>query len=389
MTVANDGAIYTAVETDKSVWQQFPNQQGGRGFGGLNGCPTAISAGAQYVWVLSQCSGPTHVIRLDPRQGLQTSSQTLTGGGLDILAHRGQVWVAHFNKTHALSVIDENTLAVRIPAIQGSFALLTGSGNTVYAAGTADSGHEVVMAIHPSTLQELRRHVVDQRIALIADDDRHVVALGEQGKIWVFSANNLELQRIINLRVGTLDSRAMLLLGDDIYLTNNQQQGSDSGAVLVVSGWRPASVPARSAAPAQGMPGGSQGMPGSAQGMPGGSQGMPGTAQGMPGGSQGMPGTAQGMPSATQVMPGAATATMPSPLPDASATACPYQIVNVASSSVAWLYEDPDASARKIVAVPSDARGLVADRCLRDWCHVTFRGANGWVQRTNIQPTCN
>jgi SH3-like domain-containing protein len=63
--------------------------------------------------------------------------------------------------------------------------------------------------------------------------------------------------------------------------------------------------------------------------------------------------------------------------------------VNAPPSGAVWLYEDPDASARKMVAVPPDAKGLVADRCLQNWCHVTFRGATGWVERNNIQPTCN
>jgi hypothetical protein len=356
MTFASDGAIYTAVETDNLIWQQFPDQQRGRAISGLNGCPTGV-ASDQHVWVLSQCSGRTHVIRLDPRGGRHTASRMLTGGGVDIMASQGQVWVAHFEKANGLSVIDEQTMAVRTPSIQGSFRALTASGSTVYAAGlVSDSGQEVVMSINPKTLQEMRRQIVDQRILLMADDDRHVIAVGQGGRIWVFSASNLELQRVINVRTGNFDPRAILLLGDDLYLANNEQQQGGNGAILVFTGWRPADMPARAPAPAA-------------------AQGMPGSAQGMPGGSSAAP------------SPGPAAAAVPAPGP--AATACPYQVVNAPPSGAVWLYEDPDASARKMVAVPPDAKGLVADRCLQNWCHVTFRGATGWVERNNIQPTCN
>ncbi len=367
MAFANDGAVYTIVETDNLVWQQFPNQQRGRAIGDLNGCPTGISAGDQNVWILSQCSGRTHVIRLDPRNGNHTPSRMLTGGGVDILAHRGQVWVAHFEKGNALSVINEQTLAVRTPAIQGSFRALTGSGNIVYAAGQVrDGGQEVVMAINPSTLQETRRQLVDQRVLLMADDDRHVVAVGQNGKIWVYAANTLELLRVINLRVGNFDTRSILLIGDDIYLTNNQQQGSSTGAILVLTNWRPTHTVGAPALPARQLP----------------QQAAPNVQpQLMP--SQ-MPQAAPNpMPPAVQPGPAPGGA-----LPSAG-TECPYQVANVPPDNVVWLYEDPDTSARRIVAVPPDARGLVADRCLRDWCHVAFRGANGWVARSNIRPTCN
>jgi len=203
---------------------------------------------------------------------------------------------------------------------QGERQVVTASGGNVYVGGTPSEGGNrgIIAMINPSTLQELRRENVDQRVVVVTNDETNVVAVGDKGKIWVLSADGLALQRTVTLSV-KVEPRAALILGDDLYLSSGQQQG-ENGAALILSGWRPSPVP---------------------------------------------------------------------PPAPSGATDCPFEVVNVGGSETVWMYEDPDTQAPKVVAMPPNARGLVADRCIRDWCHVSFRGAAGWIERRRIKSACS
>jgi hypothetical protein len=344
MTFANDGAIYTLVETDNQIWQQFPKMAQGKAIGGLDGgCPVYLTSGDQHVFGLSSCgTQPSRLTRIDP-QGNRRSVITLPGSATQLVAAHSQVWV---NTPGAPSVVDEQTLAVRTAAIKpvpgvnlGPFAE---NGAAVFL-GTQGAGNaHFVLAIDPKTLQETARQAVDQQLAVMTSDEKHVVAIGLFGKIFVLSADRLELVRVINLQLPKVDPRTALIIGDDLYITNNQQQG-EFGALLVLSNWRPPAVVAQ---PQQTPP--------------------PQPPQGTP---------APQPPTQPPATPGV--------------TDCPYQVMNIGDATGIWMYQDPDLGATKVLAVPADSKGLVADRCLANWCHVTFRGSSGWVQRSRIQAYCN
>jgi SH3-like domain-containing protein len=53
------------------------------------------------------------------------------------------------------------------------------------------------------------------------------------------------------------------------------------------------------------------------------------------------------------------------------------------------MYQDPDTGAAQVSAIPPAAKGLVVDRCLVGWCHLSFRADSGWVQSHHLQPLCN
>jgi hypothetical protein len=327
MTFAVDGAIYTLVETDNQIWQQFPKSGQGRAIGGLDGgCPVYLTSGDQYLWGLSSCGAQTRLSRIDP-QGNRRSVVSLGGSATQLGVSQGKVWV---NTPGAPSVVDEQSLAVRAAAIKPvpgvNLGPFTENGAKVFLGTQGGGSAHAVLAIDPATLQETARQAVDQQIAVMASDEKHVVAVGLFGKIFVLSADRLELVRVINMQLRQADPRAALILGDDLYITNNQQQG-EFGALLVLSNWRPAAV----------------------------------------------------VPSPQQ----------PQQAPAPGATDCPYQVVNLGDATGIWMYQDPDLGAPKVLAVPADSKGLVADRCLANWCHVTFRGASGWVQRSRIQAYCN
>jgi hypothetical protein len=244
-------------------------------------------------------------------------------------------------------VLDGQSLSIQKANLPGVSAwALTANGARVHVGGSTGEGaaQGVVVSVDPATLQEVRRQVVDQSVAFITDDERNVVAVGKNGRIYVFSAGGLELQRTIDMPgiSFTSDSgpRSVMIQGDNLLVANGQQFG-ENGAILVLSGWRPAAMPVQPAPP---------------------------------------PANPAAMPVAPPQPPSNSTA---------GATDCPDRVASGGDSTGIWRYEDPDMSATKVEAIPSESTGLVADRCLTTWCHVSFRGKNGWVQRKSIQAVCN
>jgi hypothetical protein len=138
--------------------------------------------------------------------------------------------------------------------------------------------------------------------------------------------------RVITLTGGPFKPRAAAIRGDDLYLSSGQHFG-ENGAILVVRGWRP-------------------------------------------GGAMSPP-----------HMPPAAP---PRAEPPGANQDCQYpQRADVAGHDAAWMHRDPDPDAPKIMGVPAGAQGLSADRCIRSWCHVSFRGTSGWVEKRSIRMQCN
>jgi hypothetical protein len=350
MTLAN-GAIYALVETDKLVWQQVPSAAQGKTLTGLDGCPTGIAAG-QYLWVLSEpdCSSAgSRLMRIDLQNWGRASSQPLNQWDQAVAVSQGKVWVAHA-RSPVLSVVDEQTLAVRTADLQGaSLWSIAACCGEIHAGGRIgnDNNQGIVAAIDPATMQERRRQLINQRIAAIADDAKNVVAIGEKGAIWVFSQNGIEFQRLVALSSGAFEPEAAIIVGDTLYISQQQRQG-ENGAILVVNGWRPAAAPAAPITPVAPQP-----------------QAPAAT------------------PAPAPTKPPAAAAT---PTPSILSTNCPFHVINVPDEL--GMYQNADAGGPKVGTIPAGARGLTADRCVSGWCHVTFGNSTGWVQSQYLQPDC-
>ncbi|MGB6535035.1 MAG: hypothetical protein WBF58_03635 [Xanthobacteraceae bacterium] len=341
MATFTDGAVYALVQTDKRLWQQFPTVAKGKSFTGLSGCPTGLASGDQALWILSEpncSSGNSVLIRLNPGTNARATSGSLGDGAQAIVATPGKVWVAN-TRSPSLHVVDQQTLAIQQSDIQGAalWALAT-NGSNLFAGGVLGN-QGVVVSIDPGSGRELARQVVDQKIYQMAADGQSVVALSNEGNVYVFSAATLQLQRVITLTTpyGGIAAgggpKAALIVGNNLYISSGQQVG-ENGALLVLSNWRPAvAINAPPPAPA------------------------------------------------------------PQPAPSAAPPAitvanCPYQIINTGDATGIWMYQNPDTSAPQVMAIPAASKGLVVDRCLVGWCHVTFQDKSGWVESGHIQPTC-
>jgi outer membrane protein assembly factor BamB len=264
MATYTDGAVYSLVQTDKILWQQFPAQSGGKPFTGLPGCPTALTAGDQAMWILSEpnCSSEdSFLIRLDPRTGARTNSGSLGDSAQAILATPGKIFVAA-TRSPNLAIVNQKSMAIQKADIPGVELWALAANDSQLFAGGLRGEQGVLVAIDPASGRELQRQSVGQKIFQIAADKTHVVALSNEGSAYVFSAATLQLQRVVTVTPpyggisaggGVRDAR---IIGDILYITSGQQFG-ENGALLALGNWRPAAAaptPAAKATPAASAP---------------------------------------------------------------------------------------------------------------------------------------
>lgn len=237
MASAGNGWTYALVETDKTVWRQ-PGNGNGSVLAHLAGCPQdmTLAGGTPWVLVMPDCSSAqSQVVRVDPGSGQQATSPLLGEWGQAMTAVGGQIWVAHA-RGPAISVTEQATMRTNwVDARGASLWSLTANSTAVYAGGRIEENNDagLVVMFDPQRQIEMRRATVSERVAEIASNDQHVVAVGAKGTIWVLSAQDLSLEQTITLTTGAFEPKAALLLGNTLLVTAGTYQGN-SGAILIV-----------------------------------------------------------------------------------------------------------------------------------------------------------
>jgi hypothetical protein len=242
MEATSDGRVYSLVQTDKAVWLQAPGAANGRRLAALKDCPQDIAVNDRAVWVLMQqdCStADSRAVLINPQSGKQVQTVWLGAWGQALALGFGKVWVAHV-VGGIINYIDAATLEANNIFIDGaSFWDVATNSRRVFAGGRMgeDNAQGLIVAIDPATQREVARQSVDQMINQIVADDRSVVAVGLEGKIWVLSPETLAIERIITLNVGTYRPSDVLILGDQLVIVSQQYNG-ENGAVFAVNDLR-------------------------------------------------------------------------------------------------------------------------------------------------------
>lgn len=241
MRSGDDGVVSVLIQTDRAIWRQ-PARGSGKSLKGLPGCPNGLAQGGGALWVLTQpaCSSDSaQLIRVDPKTGAKNKSALLGQWGQALATGDGNVYVAHA-RPPALDIIDQKTLAVRSfdPHDLSLWAAVAGPGR-LFVGGRikSDWSKGVVASIDPKTGAERQRRLLDQMIVALVADAKSVVAVGDKGRIWTLSPNDLAVQKIVDLTTGAFKARAATLQAGVLYVTS-QEQFDDKGAVLAISGWR-------------------------------------------------------------------------------------------------------------------------------------------------------
>jgi len=241
MRSGDDGVVSVLTQTDRAIWRQ-PARGSGKALKGLPGCPNGLAQGGGALWVLTQpsCSSDSaQLIRVDPKTGAQKKSVVLGEWGQALAAGGGDIYVAHA-RPPALDIIDQKTLAVRSldPHDLSLWAMVAGPGRLVVGGRiNSDWSKGVVAALDPKTGAERQRRLLDQMIVALVADEKSVVAVGDKGRIWALSPNDLAIQKVVDLSTGPFKARAAAIRDSVLYVTSQEQFG-DKGAVFAISVWR-------------------------------------------------------------------------------------------------------------------------------------------------------
>jgi hypothetical protein len=243
MVATSDGRVFSLVYTDQLVWLQPKRGRGAR-FARLKDYPEGMVNDDRTLWVLTHPGGSsaqTKVVRLDQRSGKAKGSDNLGQNGSDLAVANGKVWVVHgTGKSGQLSLLDPDTLAGKGQIhVNGFVSQIAANDHGVFVSGGEWDKSGLVLKFDGETRTEMaRRMLPGQFVYSMTADEKHVIAIGRQGKIWILSPEDLSILREIDLSIGQFEPRMILPIGDTLYITTSRGRGGN-GSVVVVKDWKP------------------------------------------------------------------------------------------------------------------------------------------------------
>lgn len=251
MATAGEGVVYTLVVTDKLI-----NRQDRRGkskaLAKLSECPEAMADGIDFLWVITlpNCSSESsRLVRVDPASGKQTRTAVLGESAIALSSQGPDVWIAHA-RAPALTAVNQTSMKGRTFDVEGaSLWSISANSTHVFAGGHVTDILEdgLVVMIDPTTGEELARASVTERVSEILADEDNVIAVGDKGTIWIYSAAELALRRTITASTGPFEPRDVVIVEGRLALSVANVEG-EKGAVFLFDDWLPADASSRATA---------------------------------------------------------------------------------------------------------------------------------------------
>lgn len=241
MIAGSDGRLFALVHTDKKVWLQ--HGRSGRTLARLPECPQAIAGNGGRLYVLANVgcsSSATVVYGVDTDTGDVEKISDLTANAYGIASARGSLWIVHtIGSPATISRVDLGSRSVSDLSLEGlGLYRVQSNGEKVFASGFKGQ-RGIVIAFDPTVHDEFRQQILSEPITALVATAAHVAAFGEGGTIWVLSADNLGIERIITTDYGPFEAKSALALDNSLYATIFQGQGQN-GSVLLIDDWQPA-----------------------------------------------------------------------------------------------------------------------------------------------------
>jgi len=234
--------LYTLVATDQVVLKHDRRGQQTQ-LAKLKMCPSGMRSAGSDLFVLGEpdcSSGSSQLIRIEASKGRQQSSADLGEWSTSLTIAGSDVWVGHA-RGQALTIVDRATLKSRKLALPGiEVWALAANAKSVFAGGRYEgSDHDgSVVMVDARSRKEISRFSVTELVTRIAADNDKVVAIGNEGTIWILSAGDLSLVRTIRLGTGNFKPSSVSFNDNDLIVSTGQYRG-ENGAVFVLSDYMP------------------------------------------------------------------------------------------------------------------------------------------------------
>lgn len=124
-----------------------------------------------------------------------------------------------------MNIVDQKTMAVVTVDLQDlSLWSTVAFPEKVLVGGrlNSDWNRGVVAAVDPATGAEHHRQLLDQTIVALAADCESVVAVGEKGRIWMLSLDDLRVQSPDAVSAGPFKAKAAAIQSGWLCVTGNE-----------------------------------------------------------------------------------------------------------------------------------------------------------------------
>ena len=196
-----NGNTYTLVATDQKI---LVHDRRGRTttLADLADYPEAMDQDNDALWVLVSPGGSSDnsvVVRVDTRSGKQEKTRNLGEWATDILSFQDEVWVSHAQRNEITVVTKDRLRDTVVRLLNADIWKLTTDSNFIYGAGRPDDSTQqgLVVKINPLTREESGRVALPEMIMEVAADGTFIFAIGESGKIWIITADDMQIQRLV------------------------------------------------------------------------------------------------------------------------------------------------------------------------------------------------
>ncbi len=244
MVANTSGRVFSLIYTDGLVWSH-PSRGKAKRLAKLRDYPADMVADDRFLYILTQPGGSsanTKVVRLDQRSGKAKGSGPIPDGsaaGIALVA--GRIWLVHGNgRAGRISVLEPGSLRLRASFDVDAFVRsIAANGQGAFVAGGEWDKSGVVIGFDPqSGRQKARANLPGQFIAKLQVIQNHVIAVGNGGTIWVLSASDLSVKRVINTSFGQFQPQDVHVTPSTLFITTHRGQGVN-GSVLAVRSWQP------------------------------------------------------------------------------------------------------------------------------------------------------
>ena len=241
MASTPDGTVYAAVFTDGKLWRQ-PLSGKGKSVWQLPSrahvfIDTAASENSLFaIHYTDTDQRMTSLSRFDAKTSKTTTSEPFVGEGRALRFAGGAAWVLMSNGT--LAKHDAKTFDYLGGADTNYFLwCLTANAQAVYTAGKTAQTPEGISIIARQDVNDPQVRIEktidsNELILTMAATDTHVAALGENGNVWIFGADNLRPLKHFNMGA---QPRSALFHNGQLFVTTHQGKG-ENGAMLIYDG---------------------------------------------------------------------------------------------------------------------------------------------------------
>tara|TARA_R110000850_G_scaffold137044_4_gene258248 strand:+ start:370 stop:1326 length:957 start_codon:yes stop_codon:yes gene_type:complete len=230
------GTIFAADASDRTLLK-YSNSGTGSVFASVPGFYVDIIADEVAIWVLTDNG---KVIRYDQDSGATTTAKlndrNYKGDYWSLTRSGNSIFVIDIDRDLSVIVeLDKDDLFIGTEIeIDGFFPSIAANDSSIFVAGGEPDVDGEIIQFKPGTAEIISSYNIENEyVELVTADSNFVVAVGEYGTLWLFSAKDLKFLKSVSLIKEDWLPGSVLIQGESVYITTHVGNG-ENGSILVL-----------------------------------------------------------------------------------------------------------------------------------------------------------